>query len=228
MSNWSYLPNTCHHNPLLLTNHPWIITIHKDKIFQNYFKNKKISCTRITHVVHIVTSYFGKNAYFDTMYYTYKSHKKNIFLSIIPLWLMKNLVFEILNLNLKNLENFSGLRNESGPKRVGAQMSWGPNELGLKWVGDQMSRGPNELGPKCVGAQMSQGPKWVGPKWVRGPNEEWAQMCPSQNCHIHDKILYCLITYRNFMKAHEKKTALRLASLAGAATSQADGSPWAC
>ena len=69
--------------------------------------------------------------------------------------------------------------NESGPKWVGAQMSWGPNVLGPKWVGAQMCRGPNELGPKCVGAQMSQGPKWVGPKWVRGPNEEWAQMCPS-------------------------------------------------
>ena len=140
---------------------------------------------------HISTLYFEEDAYFPINHI-----KERFFLSIIPLWLKKHLDFEILKLNLKNLKNFSGLRNESGPKWVGAQMSWGPNVL--------------------------------GPKWVRGPNEEWAQMCPSQNCHIHDKILYCLITYRNFMKSHEKKTALRLASLAGAATSQADGSPWAC
>ena len=37
-----------------------------------------------------------------------------------------------------------------------------------------MSWGPNELGPKWVGAQMSQ-----GPKWVRDPNVELDQMCPS-------------------------------------------------
>ena len=77
---------------------------------------------------------------------------------------MKNLDFEILKLNLKNLKNFLGLRNESGPKRVGAQMSRGPNELGPKCVGAQMSRGPNESGPKRVGAQMSWGPNESGPK----------------------------------------------------------------
>ena len=91
---------------------------------------------------------------------------KQYFLSTIPIWLMENLDFEIFKLNFQNLKIFSGLRNESGPKWVGAQMCWGPNESGPKWVG----------------AQMSQGPKWAGPKWVRGPNEEWAQMCVASNC----------------------------------------------
>jgi hypothetical protein len=82
---------------------------------------------------------------------------------------------------------FSGLRNESGPKWVGAQMSWGPNELGPKCVGAQMSQGPNELGTKCVGAQMSRGPNESGPKWVGaqmcwGPNESGAQMRIGPKC----------------------------------------------
>ena len=109
---------------------------------------------------------------------------------------MRNLDFEILKSNYWNLKIFSGLRNESGPKWVGAQMGQGPNELGPKCVGAQMSRGPNESGPKwvgaqmcwgpnesgpkCAGAQMSWGPNVLGPKWVRGPNEDWAQMCPSR------------------------------------------------
>ena len=46
--------------------------------------------------------------------------------------------------------------NESGPKCVGAQMSWGSNVLGPKWVGAQMCWGPNELG-----AQMRNGPNCV-------------------------------------------------------------------
>ena len=92
---------------------------------------------------------------------------------------MRNLDFEILKLNYWNLKIFLGLRNESGPKWVGAQMCWGPNELGPKWVGAQMSRGLNESGPKWVGAQMCRVPNELGPKWVRGPNEDWAQMCPS-------------------------------------------------
>ena len=108
---------------------------------------------------------------------------------------MRNLDFEILKSNYWNLKIFSGLRNESGPKWVGAQMGQGPNELGPKcvgaqmsrgpnesgpkWVGAQMCLGPNESGPKCAGAQMSWGPNVLGPKWVRGPNEDWAQMCPS-------------------------------------------------
>ena len=94
---------------------------------------------------------------------------------------MENLDFEILKLNFQNLKIFLGLRNESGPKWVGAQMSQGPNELGPKCVGAQMSRGPNVLGPKWVGAQMCWGPNESGaqmsgaqmsqgPKWGMGPN----------------------------------------------------------
>ena len=104
--------------------------------------------------------------------FTYKPQQRNnLFLSTIPLWLMENLDFEILKLNFQNLKIFLGLRNESGPKWVGAQMSRGPNESGPKWVGAQMCWGPNESGPKCVGAQMSWGPNVLGTKWVRGPNE---------------------------------------------------------
>ena len=99
---------------------------------------------------------------------------------------MENLDFEILKLNFQNLKIFLGLRNESGPKWVGAQMSRGPNESGPKWVGAQMCWGPNESGPKCVGAQMSWGPnesgaQMSGAQTSQGLNEEWAQMCPSLN-----------------------------------------------
>ena len=82
--------------------------------------------------------------------------------------------FWFFEIKLLKFENFLGAQ-----KWVGAQMSRGPNGSGPKWVGAQMCWGPNESGPKCAGAQMSWGPNVLGPKWVRGPNEEWAQMCPS-------------------------------------------------
>ena len=114
---------------------------------------------------------------------------------------MRNLDFEILKSNYWNLKIFLGLRNESGPKWVGAQMgqgpnelgpkwvraqmSWGPNVLGPKWVGAQMCRGPNELGPKCVGAQMSQGPKWgLGPN-VSQPCGRGDVSTPSFGSHFN-------------------------------------------
>ena len=128
---------------------------------------------------------------------------------------MRNLDFEILKSNYWNLKIFSGLRNESGPKWVGAQMGQGPNELGPKCVGAQMSRGPNESGPKwvgaqmcwgpnesgpkCAGAQMSWGPNVLGPKWVRGPNEDWAQMCPSHFLNL-PTVLLCIAKPSNFLQ----------------------------
>ena len=100
---------------------------------------------------------------------------------------MRNLDFEILKSNYWNLKIFSGLRNESGPKWVGAQMGQGPNELGPKCVGAQMSRGPNESGPKWVGAQMCWGPNESGPKCAGaqmswGPNESGARMRIGPKC----------------------------------------------
>ena len=114
--------------------------------------------------------------------FTYKPYQRNNIFSTIPLWLMENLDFEILKLNLKNFKKFFGAQ-----KWVGAQMSRGPNVSGPKWVGAQMSRGPNVLEPKWVGAQMSWGPNVLGPKWVRaqmsrGPNKSGAQMRNGPKC----------------------------------------------
>ena len=84
------------------------------------------------------------------------------FLSIIPLWLIDNLDFEI---KFSKFEKFLGAQ-----KWVRAQMRWGSNVLGPKWVGDQISWRPNELVTKWV-----RGPN----EW--GPNKSGAKMSPSSN-----------------------------------------------